>query len=88
VDVGTGAFATVGAVVIVLVSLTSGWGVPGAGSMAATAEDASDANSMLGVASRSQDAAELAPAGNELAYKVNDVGSVEDSRPQGGQAPE
>ena len=82
-DTRTGAFATITAVVIVLVSLTSGWGVPGAGSMVAAAEDTSDANSMSGVAGRSQNAAELAPAGNELADKVSDVGSLEDSRPQG-----
>ena len=82
-DTGTGAFATIAAVVIALVSLTSGWGMPGTGSTVATAEDASDANSMLGVASWSQDAAELASAGSELWDKVSDVGSLEDSRPQG-----
>jgi hypothetical protein len=78
-----GAFATIAAVVIVLVSLPSGWGVPGTGSTVVTAEDASDANSMLGVASRPQRATERAPAGNELADKINDVSSLEDSRPQG-----
>ena len=81
-DTGMGAFATIAAVVIVLVSLTLGCGVPGAGSTVATAEDATDANSMLGVASRPQNAAELSPAGNELADKVSDVSSLEDSRPQ------
>jgi len=83
VDTGTGAFTTISAVMFVLVSLTSGWGVPGTGSTVATAEDASDANSMLGAASRPQKARERAPAGNELANKVSDVSSLEDSRPQG-----
>jgi len=83
VDTGTGAFATIAAVVIALVSLTSGWGMPGTGSTVATAEDASDANSMLGAASRPQKATERAPAGHELADKVSDVSSLEDSRPQG-----
>ena len=82
-DTGTGAFATIAAVVIALVSLTSGWGMPGTGSTVATAEDASDANSMLGAASRPQKATERAPAGHELADKVSDVSSLEDSRPQG-----
>jgi len=62
-DPGTGTFATIAAVVMVLVSLTSGWGAPGTDSTVATAETIGDANSMSGAISTPQNVTELSPAG-------------------------
>ena len=81
-DPGTGTFATIAAVVMVLVSLTSGWGAPGTDSTVATAETINDANSMLGAISTPQNVTELSPARNESADGVSDVRSLEGSRLQ------
>ncbi len=76
-DSGTETFATIAAVVMVLVSLTSGWGAPGAASAVV-----SDANSMSGEINTPQNVTELSQADNESADEVSDVRSLQGSHRQ------